>query len=238
MQFYLLVPFVFLFFSGHGLTDGRRIAALGVLLVMGIFLRGGLLALGGWDLWSREIYKTLVGNLDLFLGGFFLSPLVMRYSRARRFKTGLPAGMIVLMFLYVAMSFWSGCGMVAGDQRWRYWLFTTGPTVCAVAIGVAILLFEARAEERTPSFTARVGKRTEILGLLTYAIYVWHEPILVAAQSGYQSMPRSMSEAAARSFACALVVIAIAAIMWRFIEVPFERQKRWFGVPSRGGQVI
>jgi peptidoglycan/LPS O-acetylase OafA/YrhL len=98
-----------------------------------------------------------------------------------------------------------------------------GPTLTAIATTALIVCFDT-GPNHSGQLVARLGKRTEVFGLLTYAIYVWHEPILIAAAK-IQPRPETLSLALQSLGTSCVVILAVSIVMNYAIERPFERMK-------------
>jgi peptidoglycan/LPS O-acetylase OafA/YrhL len=95
-----------------------------------------------------------------------------------------------------------------------------GPTVTAISIAGVISMFELG----DLNGEYRLGRKTEILGLMTYAIYVWHAPILTTIRD-MTGPTRDMWVASALSIIALVIVLIVSTLSYYIIEVPFERRK-------------
>lgn len=224
MQFYLLVP---LFFFGLQRLVGQNARRAG-LAVMG-------LAVGGWGLRvallqglrpasARLIYQPLISNLDLFLIGMLLNPISQAVrSEGSRLAPYLTRnlGLLLLGGVSVGMSVLSSSYAFAPLHQF----FTFGPTLVIGPVAAIILCFEAPAvADRASKFTERIYRVGERIGLLTYSVYLCHEPILIAVRMlapAVLTWPLALGWVA---LSLSLVGLVSSALYYT-IEVPAE--KRW-----------
>jgi peptidoglycan/LPS O-acetylase OafA/YrhL len=94
-----------------------------------------------------------------------------------------------------------------------------GPTITALTVSTVILGLEATKPH------GRLVRGTQWFGILTYAVYVVHEPILVAIR---QRAPEDLSELQSIEFTAIAIAVTtiIAAISYWLIERPFDLMKR------------
>jgi peptidoglycan/LPS O-acetylase OafA/YrhL len=97
-----------------------------------------------------------------------------------------------------------------------------GPWTIVPVAGTALILLFARADCPTGR-TLGWGPLVWI-GLLSYSIYLWHQPLLAFARITTPAHPPLALMAA-----LALATIPLAWISWRFVEQPFRKR------PSSGG---
>ena len=79
--------------------------------------------------------------------------------------------------------------------------------------------------DRNPYLPGRLIRGTQWFGILTYAVYVIHEPIFIAIR---QRIPRDLSEVQSIEFTAIAIAITIivAAIAYWLIERPFDAMRR------------
>jgi peptidoglycan/LPS O-acetylase OafA/YrhL len=90
------------------------------------------------------------------------------------------------------------------------------PTGSAVLAGVVIV---SAAAGRSPVARGLATPPLASLGRISYSLYLWHLPILVA----FAGVERS---AGVRTVAAVAVSVAVAAVSRRFIELPFLARRR------------
>lgn len=229
VQFYLLVPLAFFVvrrFMGSWLSIALSLV---VVTAWGLVFRTGMLSAYGFAIWPREVYKTLAGNIDLFLFGFLLNFAI---SKARiRITHGISIGFLLMAVGYVAIAYPSAQGMLLDLTDWRDFLLGVCPTLVAIVTCLVIACFEL-GTVGTPNALTWLIKKAEVFGLMTYAIYVWHEPILLAASTRAKPIP-DLPTAIWTLLLAIGTTLVVSRVMYRCIEVPFEKKKtRQEGVPS------
>jgi peptidoglycan/LPS O-acetylase OafA/YrhL len=204
------------------------LAAL-ALLAAGGFYRYEVFQLvnGMGPLWIEKIYVPLAGNIDLFVLGMAINWMVPWATRVTKGLRTLETGLLLLAIFYVlgAWVFTQGSYGPNGPD-FLPWAWLAGPTVTAVVTTAVILLMESHvARRQEPTRLARKFVRgTQLAGVLTYAIYVWHEPIFARQGTLYKGGDTVWPSLAAFSVALGLTLL-VAYLSYRFIEAPFEQQK-------------
>ena len=116
----------------------------------------------------------------------------------------------------------------------QYW----APTLIALMVSIIILLFETSIGEKAGrrSIGWQMVRHTQVFGLLTYAVYVWHEPIFIAEKALLSAI---VTEKSAIIHLCLAVLktLLFALITYRLIERPFELKKKG-NVRADGGRNV
>ncbi len=234
IAFYALLPLVG--WIALRLGPGRlRAQVMLVLALIAISPAWDLLVLArGWD--------AVAGRaLPAFLGCFGLGMLVALWAQHRR--SDRPVGPRLTAALVVA-----AVVVVVGDGVWHengWWLsFSQGflrPAVqvqalghLAVAAGFALLI-AAAARGSGPAVAWLGWRPLAALGVISYGLYLWHLPLLIAVrEAGLLPEPLPLR------FAVVLAVsVAAAAASWRWIERPWierahaERREQPRQLPAR-----
>jgi len=229
MQFYFLVPFVFIG-VGEWTTfknPMRAIALLVAVLSFGLIYRNVTLwfNVGGND-WVTYVYTPLIGNLDLFLCGFFLNPII-QFLRLRQkwVPHGVSVGIFILGAVYAVSAYACAHGVLLSNAGWHRALFYVFPTATGILIAFTIALFELSRPIQTSEFHAVrwLVRATQIFGTLTYAIYVWHEPVYLAASTHF--IPGSPLSSLLTMAFNIVKVLCIALLSYYLVERPFEKIK-------------
>lgn len=230
MQFYMFAPLIFFQISKFKDVFRNVIFCFFFVIGFGIAFRVISIDAFGWGLWPREVYKTLIGNIDLFMMGFLLNALLSgRLGSGTRFSAYF--GYALLLVSVSVFSWVSAQGMVIEGPFWHGFLFQLLPTIVGLCICAVIFLFEVSPANPKHTLASLPGRVIGWLGLMTYAIYVWHEPLLVSF-ARHAAQAQNMSEAYTQLAFSMIPVVLVAFVMWKFIEVPFERMKQ-FARPSR-----
>lgn len=216
MGFYLAAPYLFIGLSC--LTERfRPINIFIALITAGVLFRIAMLQFGsylGQHIWTVSIFSPTISNLDLFCGGM-LTNWLLEKRPARPWDRGLIIiGCMVLFF---------GGAWIISEAKTDHLLRTLidfGPCITALTVSAMILGLE------TTKSHGRLIRGTQWFGILTYAVYVVHEPIFIAIG---QRVPRDLSEVQSIEFTAIAIASAIivATIAYWLIERPFDliRQK-------------
>jgi peptidoglycan/LPS O-acetylase OafA/YrhL len=251
VQFYFFVPFIFRYLQNR-LRDKTQVWHLALGLILGSFvLRWILWSIVQANFqppedaiaFVRYIYVPLWMNLDVFLCGFLLnfcriknkhlssrnSTLGKWLSKSRtndRFNLKL-FSIILLLLLYLATAYL------------KYYspdiLGLISPTLTLLTTCVFIYAFEKRIEAQNVGIRHRKlslhacrdnpWRILEVLGVLSYGIYIWHLPILAKIQ------PILISDIPIYAYfyrfsATLLLSTLVAAITYYSIEVPTANLKK------------
>jgi Predicted acyltransferases len=200
-QYYIFYPLLLMFIARY--LPRRRLAAIACLA----------LASFGASLWAMTVdasgafYLTLFRAWELLLGGLLSLRLLPP-------ATSVTARTATSVF---------GFGLIGGAVI-LFNELTPFPGVSALvpAVGAALLI-HAGQESLSGRILAHPSLR--FLGKISYSVYLWHWPLIVYINY-YVIAPLTLLESA-------MVVIgsiAIGALSWRFIELPFK-------TPATGGRV-
>jgi len=219
VHFYLMVPFLFGIFST--IDRKRAFIFIGAALVASLAYRGIARMIWGPDAWVTLIFTPTLSNMDLFLTGFFLNPIIQSYKTTKTtIKNGIAIGFGILAIFYVIQSYVFAQGVVLHHFPVAVALKGLGPTITAIFIALVIAMFELG--DRRGEY--KLGRKTQIFGLLTYAIYVWHAPILTAIKDAVGPI-HDIWSASAFTFVAFSITLIVGAVSYYLIEVPFERFK-------------
>lgn len=254
VQFYLLVPFL------YGLTKtfltSRKKVIIGTIfiLLLTVFFR----FLG---LMTFPFHTSLILNLDLFVCGFFLNawfehspqPDFKQSSSPRKRKNSFYLKIIAslaLIIFYLVISYhgyyqelWNYTPRPA-TMRWSIFITKTSyflwPVITTLTTTFFIYAFETEIVKNRGYKNRKLSFQTclenpfrtlEILGLLSYGIYLWHMPIIIKIS------PLIVSDDLGRIFftklASTLILsTALAAITYYAIELPPAQLKQFSNAPE------
>lgn len=219
MQFYLIAPFLALGLHAASRRLNPALIATGFLL-WGVGYRSICAASGAS--WTISIYTPLLGNLDLFAVGMLASVIVQKYKFA---WPRIIYGLILLDVLYVFAAY--VCSAMNVDGLWVAPLQTYAPTIFCLGTVAVILIFEnaVRAGKQPDRVSRAVIVSTQLFGILTYAIYIWHAPIF-EAYARTMSKPISSQQTIAALLIASTLVVGFSWFTYRFIEKPFDDIKK------------
>lgn len=199
-QFYLVVPVLLWALWRSG---GRRRAVLGILVLTAASFVLALVLLAGHP--RAAFYHAPARAWELGIGALLaLGTLPRLGNRALREAVALAgfAAILLPVVLYDAA--------------------TPFPGVAAVppVLGAALVILCGMEAGRAPTLVTRLlaSRPLVAVGLVSYSLYLWHWPVLVALRrhSGTVDLP-------ADAVAVALVLTAVLGVAsWRFVEQPFR----------------
>lgn len=213
VQFYVIAPLLFGLVRDRFRTVRRVLTAIVMVAIGWFVLRGAIVAvllqlhgdqIGEFNLdFVRYVYTFLPANLDAFLCGLLLNPLLLKLLNSSKFsqlklsnkrfifigkirqkivlkKYLKRLAIVVIIGLFILCANWK----IAGNDN----ILSIGPTLSIAAICFFIVAFESgdayHGFSQNQPFSL-IACRTnpwrcwEILGVLSYGIYVWHYPIAI-----------------------------------------------------------
>jgi peptidoglycan/LPS O-acetylase OafA/YrhL len=211
MGFYLAAPYLFVGLS-YLIKRFRPLNIFIALITAGVLFRVAMQQFGGN--WVVSVFSPTISNLDLFCGGMLTNWFLEKRPARPWDRSFIIIGCMVLFF---------GGALIhsaAMADHLRRTLIGFGPCITALTVTAMIIGLE------TTKPHGRLIRGTQWFGILTYAVYVVHEPIFMAIS---QRVLGDMSKVQSIEFTTIAIAIAIivAAIAYWLIERPFDvmRQK-------------
>ncbi|BAZ09433.1 acyltransferase [Calothrix sp. NIES-4071] len=206
MQFYLIVPFVYVLFSK--VISNRKRAFVAII---SIIFTVALIKLGIYLSFYSQItehlqyaftywYAPLLTNLDVFLCGFLINPLI-HYSKQSTKPNWKIIAVILLIILYLFTAhhlynqeLWGLPGRDVKGFRTSTTIFILQPLTALVTC-IFIYAFEHKVynlytQNLKLTFAAILKnpvRALEIPGILSYGIYIWHMPIINRVGANFSS---------------------------------------------------
>jgi peptidoglycan/LPS O-acetylase OafA/YrhL len=203
MQFYCLVPFIYVLVRKYCVTLKTTLVSLIAVIFIGFLIKAGVYLSFKADIHKsmyfsfKYWYSPLINNLDIFLTGFLINPLILFIQKTQRqnrrpllsssgFKI-LACILFVIFYLATAQhlytqELWGLPGREALGMRTATTLFIWQP-VTAIVTAIFILAFDSTRKTQsklTPQAILNNPWRVlEIFGVLSYGVYLWHGPILL-----------------------------------------------------------
>lgn len=216
VQFYVIAPLLFRLVRDR-LRTVRQVFIAIVMVAIGWFvLRGVIVAVllqihgdrtGEFNLdFVRYVYTLLPANLDAFLCGLLLNPLLLNFINTSKksppqLSTKYPKitrtiNKITQPFLPIKhlkkLAIAAIAGLFVLCTNWKIsgsdYILSIGPTLSIVAVCLFIVAFECGDayygfRQNQPvsrqACQANPWRYLEVLGVLSYGIYVWHYPIAI-----------------------------------------------------------
>lgn len=200
-------------------------------------------------------YSPLLTNLDIFLVGFLVNPLLQLKSKPLKFpfQKQLAVLLIALLYFYTAYHLHSQelHGMPVGGICTSTTLFIL-QRLTAWVTAFFIYAFEssddsykASIKNRQLSFSAILEnpwRSLEIFGNLSYGIYIWHIPLIAKAipQIAISTLPIEAFYSrvvGAVMLSTLMLFTLLATVTYYLVELPAVQWKRYRPASSQG-QVI
>jgi peptidoglycan/LPS O-acetylase OafA/YrhL len=232
--FYLTLPLLVLMASALARRargrNGRVMAALApamLLLVVGLtgkavadFLVPPRYAYAGWDQnWHSVIERSFGSQADLFAFGTAVAVLSVQWEDAllRLPRWWRPAAGIAALWAY-AFTTW----------RFRFEQLSYSPAntlmAAACALLLALVVLQPQGARLTPLVRVLETRPLVALGVISYSIFLWHEPLI--RWLGAHGMLRSGSGGFATNLALvAAVTIVASTATYLLVERPALRLK-------------
>ncbi|MCT7952608.1 acyltransferase [Ancylothrix sp. C2] len=252
VQFYLTVPFIFALLNKR-LLKPKSILQLSLLLLStSIIIR-----YFGWQEivarvptfpqqlgeFAQHYYTPLIMNLDSFLCGFLLNPLILsqpllpKHSLLTKAKQSLPDWISPHSHKTKSAAFLLIIGLYLLTAFVKYYnqpiLLILGPAVSSIITCWFIFAFESgkqyQQSSKNEKLTWQACRRNpirllEIFGVLSYGMYVWHLPLIVAFTPIFNS-PNLLQAYFQRLIATIITSMLIATLTYFCIEIPAGRFK-------------
>lgn len=221
-QFYVFFPILFIFLWRRD----RIVIGLGGALILGLVLAeamGRVVPSAGFYLVVSRAWELLAGSL----AGYFLA----RYG----FPDGA-SGPAVWRFFgkYRTALGWVGALGLAFSLTSYNGGFVTPGFLFIVPVGSAVLLLTC-VHSKGLLYRALSAKPMVGIGLISYSMYLWHQPIFAFLRISHLDYPPSWV------MICAVfIVILLAWLSWALVEQPFRKKKLGLGyaVIGLGGLMV
>ena len=255
VQFYLFIPFIYYLLSSR-LKNIWNVAITAVIVIAGTFLIKSAIWIGFHNQITEDIallnmnivkywYVSLIDNLDLFLCGFLVNPLLKYYENSSINLSAFKLPIIRILAIILLIGLYLFCAHHAYYQE--KWLVPTSPNgfvltpitvflmqpLTALITAFFILAFEANnyhssIKNEKLSFAAILSnpiRIIEIFGILSYGIYLWHYPIMQKI-SLFFSNQMPLESSFFTIIETLILAITLAAITYYLVEQPFTKQKK------------
>jgi peptidoglycan/LPS O-acetylase OafA/YrhL len=176
----------------------------------------------------RFVVLAIVASLSLIGAHWAAShiPTINYYSLPSRLWELLFGGLLALAA--------AGVTDTSNKRAHQEWLSVIGLLLIAIAVvafdkyvpfpsfytllpvvGTCLVLAYAAPSTRVGGFLG--GKTLVVIGLMSYSIYLWHQPIFAFVRRGTFEAPSSLA-----MLGVTFAVFAIAYLSWRFVEQPLR----------------
>ena len=246
VQFYLIVPFVYSLIQNR-LNNQKKVFIAAFLIISATFIIRGLLWISFQTQITQEMgyafkywYTPLIVNLDLFLCGFLLNRLIQNrkpnLNQTKSLFTKIIAvTLIILLYLFSAHHLYSqelwNLPNRSGGWRTLTTILILQPLTAIITSGF-IFAFEkdvyyefTKHEKLSFSTILKNPVRIfEIVGNLSYGIYIWHMPIITRTYDVFNAeIP--IEAFYIRLTATIVLSTVLATVTYYLVELPFSRWK-------------
>lgn len=191
VQFYLVVPFIYTylrdrltklnqiivgFFSLIFLSFGLR------LLIWGFIITQTSLPAQQTNNFISYIYIPLITNLDSFLCGFLVNPIIIKQKSQQpinqpetTFFSKAKLALLLILLLYLFTAYYR--------YHHQFYLLFIAPTITAIITSTFLYLIESNSYPKSYQFPQKSFWEIPFiifgyLGNFSYGIYIWHYPIV------------------------------------------------------------
>lgn len=224
-QFYLAVPFL------YPLIAARGFKSIAAIVAASMILKYAALSHTGMEGWYNYVYVPMLANLDCFLIGMVTAAIVSRSSA--RIRHGLLYGFGVIALLYAPVSYFGVRLEVLGGNKIPF--FALAPAMTSLAVAAVIFLFERRdssSERRNFIWAA-----SSAMGLITYSLYVWSVPIILAMRMIAQDS-LSLEQSLLLMPVGMLAALPIAILSYWIIERTFYKPHKTTALSGAGDGLV
>ena len=247
VQFYLIVPFIYSLIQKR-FNNQKRVLIAGLSIIVATLILRSLL----WISFQTEItqemgyafkywYTPLITNLDLFICGFLLNGLIQNHklsfnSNQSRIAKLFAVTLIILLYLFSAhhlyhQELWNLPNR-SGGWRTLTTILILQPLTAIITSGFIFAFEKDVYHEFTKheklSFSAILKNPVrilEIVGNLSYSIYIWHMPIITRTYEVFNAeIP--LEAFYIRLTATLILSTVLATVTYYLVELPFSRWKR------------
>jgi peptidoglycan/LPS O-acetylase OafA/YrhL len=224
VQFYLTVPFLMyllMLLFKNGIDIKKVVFILLLLLVFGIVIRSSIYHIYDHDfsIWSKYIYKPFFANFDLFLFGMaanFIIPLVSNSIKNYIYNKSALLVLIMLIFFNSYMGY-----QAFVLNHFSYFFVAAMPSITALLTIYLIVYIETIGIQKAIEKKIEKKKLIHYIGLLTFPIYIWHEPVLLQISKITDSKVYLLNVTVAIVM---ILIIAVASYFW--IENAMNKSKK------------
>ncbi|WP_058601939.1 acyltransferase family protein [Aureimonas ureilytica] len=196
-QYYLLFPLVAMAIGGAGASRRRAVVLIGFVLSLAL------------SIWLVRVDATLAFYLPFTRFWEILAgALVALAPRAPPSRARAEASSLL------------GLALLAGSLAlYHEGMLFPGESALPPVIGAALILYGGRGERHRVS--ALLSLRPLVfVGLISYSLYLWHWPIIVALRYVLMREPEGIETGLAL-----VAMFACAVLSWRFVERPLRHER-------------
>lgn len=246
VQFYLILPFIFSLIQNR-LNSHKKIFIAGLLIIFAAFIVRSLVWISFHNQITQEMgyafkywYTPLITNLDLFLCGFLVN-LFIKYRKPNLNKPKslmiqiFSVILIILLYLFTAhhlyhQELWNLPNRSGGWRTLTTILILqplTGIITSFFIFAFEKDIYDDFSKHEKLSFSAILknpARILEVLGNLSYGIYIWHMPIIARTYDIFNSeIP--IEAFYIRLTATLILSTVLSTVTYYLVELPFSKWK-------------
>jgi len=187
-------------------------------------------AMIGWPMyWLRHVFYPMSANMDCFFAGYGAA-VVVNFLKMRSFylRSGMLAAVVVGIVYYVILSYASYVCMALEHAPFRVFYLGLFPGITAIVTAIIIVLFEVsiRSFTNRNSITRKFWLLQSGLGMLTYSLYVWHEPVILSLRN-VAKISMSFVESIAYFPIGLLLCVSVSYVFYKYVETRFDTMRTY-----------
>lgn len=226
VQFYLILPVLMCIFMPLLKNKNRIGIFFASVILISVTYKYTILRVFGLSAWHQYVFQPLLPNLDGFLIGVGLSFLTGKGSTVKVFvKYGKYCALSASFFLWITLSYWSARGMLGIGGMGQIIFLSFAPVATSLVTAFIIYALEQikfNHPSNSPSILEKLfWKISTTIGILTYSLYVWHEPILLSFR---RIIPETITLTQSILYFCLVFpfIFIISFIFYKYFELPFD----------------
>jgi peptidoglycan/LPS O-acetylase OafA/YrhL len=220
MGFYLIAPFFFVAIATSLSGRVRPMHMVASFIATGFVYRVAVLAIAqytGLSLWNVAISTPTIANFDLFATGLITNWLVSE----RKFQNipVISVPLICLSIFFCSAFLFPEGEFGVNPKPYLGALAVFGPVIVAASVLLGIILIETKGPQ------GLLVRSTQWFGILTYAIYVCHEPVYTAVR---RLAPQKLDIPQSLVWLGIAILLSgsVAVIAYVLVERPFDRARQ------------
>ncbi|MGB6295128.1 MAG: acyltransferase, partial [Rivularia sp. (in: cyanobacteria)] len=248
VQFYLIVPFLYSLIQKR-LNNQKKVFIAGLSIIVATLILRSLLWISFHNEITQEMgyafkywYTPLIVNLDLFICGFLVNGLIQNHKLSfnpiqSRITKIFAVSLIILLYLFSAhhlyyQELWNLPNR-SGGWRTLTTILILQPLTAIITSGFIFAFEKDVYHEFTKheklSFSAILKNPVrifEIVGNLSYGIYIWHMPIITRTYDVFNAeIP--IEAFYIRLTATLILSTILATFTYYLVELPFSKWKNY-----------
>lgn len=239
VQFYLIIPFIYIYLRDRLTKLSQIITGIFSLIFLSFCLR---LLIWGFittqtslpaqqtNNFISYIYIPLITNLDSFLCGFLVNPLIIKQkaqpainSQSKTFIPKAIVAILIIVFLYLFTAY--------NRYHQQFYLLFIAPPITALITSTFLYLIESDYYPKSYHFPQKSFWELPFiilgyLGNFSYGIYLWHYPIVTKLTPLLLTANQPLQAFLLRFIETLTLSTLLAIATYYLIELPATKLKR------------